>query len=225
MNLGRRTMGVAFAVLLVAGAGAVSTPASAAKVKKATVSGTTAITAPLTFVTDAAAQGVVISPVDPADALATMDDVTLEFPVTGPVGDGIVRHRGGLSFASANTGITIELLNPSLTWGTGPSPVKRAQIQFQNQINRATVTIFDVRNIEMDGTTGKPMKDGKAGWKRTDTMTFTGDVFVVNNPVSVKVFNEAMDAEIFEAGAAFGSLESTYSTTVYCKTKKDCTIR
>ncbi|MEY3733075.1 MAG: hypothetical protein RL347_434 [Actinomycetota bacterium] len=218
-------MGVAFALLLVAGAGAVSAPASAAKVKKPTVKGTTEITVPLTFVTDAADEGVIISPVDPASALATMEVVALEFPVTGPEGDGIVRHRGGLSFASANTGITIELLDPSLTWGTGPVPVKRAKVSFKNQINGQIVTLFDVRNIEMDVKIGKPAKNGKSGWKRTDTMTFTGDLFVVNNPVSVKIFNEAMDAEIFEAGAAFGSLESDSSTTVYCKTKKDCTIR
>jgi len=219
---GVKPAGIGIAVLMVAALGVASASTASAAPMKPTITGTTEVTVPTEFVTEAAGQGVVVSAIEPATALATSTSVAIQFPVTGPVGDGIIRHRGGLSFASENTGITIEIINPSLTWGTGPSPVKRAQVTFTNAINGNLVTFFDVRNIDMTGKAGKPEKHGRHGWKRTDTGTFAGDLFVVNNPLAVKAFNEVMDAEILTPGAAFGEISSTYSTTVYCKTKKLC---
>jgi hypothetical protein len=224
MHVGKKIVSIAAAAALVAGAGALTAAPASAKVKAPTVTGSTDLTVPLTVVTDAMAQGVTISPIAPAQVLATMETATLEFPVRYRRGDGIIGHRGGLSFASDNTGITIGLTNPDITWGTGQFPVQRAQVSFTNKLNGAIVTILDVRNIDITSKLGKPVKDGKSGWKRTDRVTFTGDAFIVNNPVAVKVFNEAMDAEIFTPGMAFGTIDSSSAITVYCKTKKDCTV-
>ena len=224
MHVRRKIVSVAAAAALVVGAGAVTAAPAAAKVKTPTAKGQTDLTVPLATVADAAAKGVTISPVAPAQVLATMDTATLEFPVRYRRGDGIIGHRGGLSFASDNTGITVELVNPDITWGTGESPVQRAQVSFTNTLNGAYVTILDVRNIDITSKLGKAVKDGKSGWKRTDRVTFTGDAFIVNNPVAVKIFNEAMDAEIFTPGMAFGTIDSSSDITVYCKTKKACTV-
>lgn len=224
MHVGKKLVSVAAAAALVVGAGALTASPASAKVKTPTMKGATDLTVPLSFVVDAMGKGVTIAPIEPASVMTTADSATLQFPVTYRRGDGIIAHKGGLSFASDNTGITIELTNPAITWGTGPFPIKRASIEFTNELNGAIVKILDLRNIDATTKNGKPVKNGKAGWKRTDTGTFTADAFVVNNPVSVKIFNEAMDAEIFTPGMAFGSVESNYSITVYCKTKKDCTL-
>ena len=224
MHMSSKIVGLAAAAALVAGAGALTAAPASAKPKTPTMTGSTGLTVPLGLVAGATEKGVTISPIEPAQVLATMNTATLEFPVTYRRGDGIIGHKGGLSFASSNTGITIELIDPAITWGTGPSPVKRAQVTFTNVLNGTTVTFLDVRNVEITSKSGKPVKAGKSGWKRTDAGTFAGDAFIANNPVGVKVFNEAMDGEILTPGMAFGSIESSYSTTYYCKSKKDCTL-
>ena len=117
MHVGKKLVSVAAAAALIAGVGAVTAAPASAKVKTPTAKGQTDLTVPLATVTDAAAKGVTISPIAPAQVLATMDTATLEFPVSYRRGDGIIGHRGGLSFASDNTGITVELVNPAATNG------------------------------------------------------------------------------------------------------------
>ena len=231
MNLSRKIVSVAAAAALVAGAGlAAASPAAANK--KPTIKGDTNILVPTALITAASEAGITVAPIDPARALATMEIVDVQFPVVGPVGDGILRHRGGLSFASANTGITLTFTNPSIEWGTGPGIEAGAQILGTiggvpdaaggAQLNGNRAPVFDVKNAKVTSKKGKIAKDGKKGFKRTDSVVITGDVSIVDNATVVGLLNQLMGTEIFMAGMPFGATAVDFKVTVYCKTKKAC---
>ena len=111
MNLSKKIISVAAAAALVAGAGALAaTPASAKS--KTPIKGTTVLEVPLTTVGAAVQAGITIAPIAPSRAQATSEVVGVTFPVSGPVMDGMVHHRGGISLASANTGITLTATKP-----------------------------------------------------------------------------------------------------------------
>ena len=110
MNLSTKLISVAAAAALVAGAGAMAAaPATASG--KAAIGGTTIIEVPLALVGAAQAAGVTIAPIAPSRAQATSDIVGVTFPITGPADDGALFHKGGLSFASSNTNITLTITN------------------------------------------------------------------------------------------------------------------
>lgn len=229
MNLSKKVISVAAAAALVAGAGAMAaTPATAAS--KAKVGGETIITVPLALVGAASAAGVTIAPVAPSRAQATTDVVGVTFPVTGPAMDGVVHHRGGLSFASANTGITLTATKPQIEYATSPA-ADTASITVEINgvpdgspfagLNGTRVPIFTVNDFTVKGKWGKATKAGKA-WKQTYTSTITGSVTIVDNQTVVDAVNGFMGAQIFTAGMDFGDLASKVTTTETCKTKKQC---
>jgi hypothetical protein len=231
MNLGKKIVSVAAAAALVAGAGlAAASPAAANK--KPIIKGDTNILVPTALITAASEAGITVAPITPARALATQEVVDVQFPITGPLQDGILRHRGGLSFASANTGITLTFTNPSIEWGTGPGIQAGAQIfgtiggvpdaAGGAQINGNRAPVFDVKNAKVKVKKGKIAKDGKNGFKRTDSSVITGDVSIVDNATVVGLLNQLMGVEIFTPGLPFGATEVEFKVTVFCKTKQAC---
>lgn len=232
MNLSKKIVSVAAAAALIAGAGAMAATPATAATKKATIKGDTNILVPTVLITAAQDAGVTISPIEPAQALATLEIVDVQFPIVGPLGDGILRHKGGLSFASSNTGITLTFTDPSIEWGTGPGIEAGAQILGTiggvpdsaggAAINGNRAPVFDVKNAKVKVKKGKIAKDGKKGFKRTDSTTITGDVSIVDNATVVGLLNQLMGVEIFTAGMPFGATDVNFKVTVYCKTKKAC---
>jgi len=228
MNLGKKLVSVAAGVALVAGAGAMAaTPASASA--KAKVGGTTVITVPLALVGAAGAAGVAIAPIAPSGADATTDSVGVTFPITGPAEDGVLNHRGGLSFASSNTQITLTATKPKIEWATSGGDTASITVEINGvpaaspfaALNGTRIPIFTVNDFAMKGKWGKATKAGKA-WKQTYTSVMTGDVVIVDNQTVVDAVNGFMGAAIFTAGMDFGVLDSKSTTTHTCKTKKEC---
>ena len=225
---GKKIVSVAAGVALIAGAGAMAaTPATAAS--KAKVGGETVITVPLALIGAAGAAGVTISPIEPSRAQATTDVVGVTFPVTGPAQDGVIHHLGGLSFASANTGITLTATKPQIEYATSGGDTASITVEINGvpsaspfaALNGTRVPIFTVNDFTVKGKWGKATKAGKA-WKQTYTSTITGSVTVVDNATVVDAVNGFMGAKIFTAGMDFGDLASKVTTTETCKTKKQC---
>ncbi|MEY3733076.1 MAG: hypothetical protein RL347_435 [Actinomycetota bacterium] len=230
MNLGKKIVSVAAGVALVAGAGLAT--ASPAVAKKATIKGDTNILVPTAIIQAAGAAGIVISPIDPAKALATMEVVDVQFPVANFVGDGIIRHRGGLSLASDASGVTLTFTNPSIQWGSGPGIEAGAQIfgtiggvpdaAGGAQLNGNRAPLFDIKNAKVTSKKGKVAKDGKKGYKRTDRVRIVGDVSLVDNATVIGLVNQILATDIFVAGMPFGAADVETQVTIYCKTKKLC---
>jgi hypothetical protein len=228
MNLGKKIVSVAAAAALVAGVGALAaTPATAAA--KAKVGGTTVITVPLALVGAAGQAGVAIAPISPSGADATTDVVGVTFPVTGPAQDGVIHHRGGLSFASSNTGITLTATKPQIEYATSGGDTASITVEINGvpaqspfaALNGTRIPIFTVNDFTVKGKWGKATKAGK-GWQQTYTSTVSGSVVVVDNATVVDAVNGFMGAQIFTAGMDFGDLASKVTTSHTCKTKKEC---
>lgn len=228
MNLGKKLVSVIAGVSLVAGAGVLAaTPATAAA--KAKVGGETIITVPLALIGAAGQAGVSITPIEPSRAQATTDVVGVTFPATGPAMDGVLHHRGGLSFASSNTQITLTATKPQIEWATSGGNTASITVEINGvpaaspfaALNGTRIPIFTVNDFVIKGKWGKATKAGKA-WKQTYTTTMTGDVTIVDNQTVVDAVNGFMGAAIFTAGMDFGVLDSKSTTTHTCKTKKQC---
>lgn len=231
MKLAKKLVGLAAAAALVAGAGAMAaTPATAAP--KPVIKGETVIEVPLALIGAADAAGVTISPVAPSKAQATATVVGVTFPIVGPLLDGMVHHRGGLSFASSNTDITLTATKPAIEFATsgGDTATITAEINGVPSsspfaaLNGTRVPLFTVTNFAISGKWGKAAKAGK-GWKQAYRATVSGDVSVVDNQTVVDAVNGFMGAPIFTAGMEFGELASAYTVTNTCKTKKECSQR
>ena len=233
MRISTKIISAAAAAALIAGGALAAAPAQAAAEK---VSGDTVITVPLALIQAAGAAGVAISAIEPAEANATMDSVGVVFPVVGPPMDGMVMHTGGLSLASSVTKITLTWEDPTIEYATGgPGAGTTAQIKGEiggipagsgfEQLNGSRAAVFDVSNMKIVDKKGKIVKDGKKGFKRTWTQTITGDVTVVNSPQVVMILNGLLvgpGKTLFTAGQPFGELDTTWSVTRTCKTKKAC---
>lgn len=232
MNLAKKLVSVAAGVALIAGGGAIAaTPATASG--KSKIGGTTIVEVPLALIGAAADAGVTIAPIPPARALDTSDVVGITFPVTGPATDGAIYHRGGLSFASSNTNITLTASKPLIGWPTDFS-VNDATISvtiggipagnpFAN-INGETIPVFDVKGYSMLIKKGKPKGKGKK-WTRVDTIRMRGGVTVTTSERVVGVLNGLLMAPggtLFTPGMAFGTLDSIETVTHTCTSRKAC---
>jgi hypothetical protein len=243
MNLSKKIVSVAAGVALIAGAGAMaSAPATAApKAKKPTVKGESTISLPPSLVGAMAAKGITLNA--KAGGKATVDGSTgytnLSFPVTGPVEDGIVSHKGVLEIVSAGTQVTLTLTNPKLTYDTDGSGTGQLggvlnglpvwMEPFSSALNGSFREPFDVTNLEITVKKGKATKFGKAGFKRTDRVSATGMMLYTDDQDSANIFNTALlgpegaaTAPLFIPGMELGGIESNFSVTVYCKTAKEC---
>jgi len=232
MNLSKKIVSVAAGVALIAGAGAMAaTPATASG--KSGIGGTTIIEVPLALVGAAQAAGVTIAPIAPSKAQATSDLVGVTFPITGPADDGALFHRGGLSFASSNTDITLTATKPVIGWATdGSSDDATIAVTVGGipaghpfaSANGQSLPVFDVKGYDRVIKKGKPKGKGK-NWTRVDTITMTGPVTVTSNATVVDVLNGLLMApggKLFTAGMDFGTLESVETVTHKCKSKKAC---
>ena len=232
MNLGKKIVSVAAGVALIAGAGAMAaTPATASG--KSGIGGTTIIEVPLALVGAAQAAGVTIAPIAPSKAQATSDLVGVTFPITGPADDGALFHKGGLSFASSNTDITLTATKPIIGWASdGSSDDATIAVTVGGipaghpfaSANGQSLPVFDVKGYDRVIKKGKPKGKGK-NWTRVDTITMTGPVTVTSNTTVVDVLNGLLMAPggtLFTAGMDFGTLESVETVTHKCKSKKAC---
>ena len=228
MNFAKRVVSVAAAAALIAGVGtAVASPASA-KIKR-TVSGGTVIEVPLALVSGAGDAGVAITPIKPAAAEATSEVVGIAFPAQMPKTDGVLPHRGGLSFASANTGVTLTFKNPSITYPTsgGDTAVISGTIggiPADNPLatlNGKPVDLLDVKNFTVEWKIGKVKKVGKK-YEKVLTQTMSGDVLVSSNGLIIDGVNALMGAPLFTAGMPFGALDTEWSVKLTCDTAKEC---
>lgn len=235
MNLARKFVSIAAAAALVAGAGALaSAPAQASK--KAQPKGATIVNIPLTIITTAADDSVVIDVIDPATLMATMDTASAKFPVSGPLMDGVLHHKGGLSLTSKKTGVSLKLTDPTIEYATGEFDGKGTLVAEINGIpeaagptlfglNGTRLPIFNITNMEIKNKIGKPTKKG-GKWSRTDSQTITGDAALFANPLLdvAAAINRLLGTTVFKQGMAFGDTETAWSITRSCKTKKACTI-
>ena len=232
MNLSKKLVSVAAGVALIAGAGAMAaTPATASG--KSGIGGTTIIEVPLALVGAAQAVGVTIAPIAPSKAQATSDLVGVTFPITGPADDGALFHKGGLSFASSNTDITLTATKPIIGWASdGSSDDATIAVTVGGipaghpfaSANGQSLPVFDVKGYDRVIKKGKPKGKGK-NWTRVDTITMTGPVTVTSNTTVVDVLNGLLMAPggtLFTAGMDFGTLESVETVTHKCKSKKAC---
>lgn len=228
MNLTKKIVSVAAAAALVAGAGALAaTPASAKS--KATIKGTTVLAVPLTTVGAAVQAGVTIAPIAPSQVEATSEVAAVTFPVSGPLMDGVVHHRGGISLSSATTGITLTATKPAIEYATSGGDTATLTIEINGvpasspfaALNGTRIPFLTITDFEIAGKWGKAMKAGKA-WKQSYKAEIAGKAGLVDNANIIGALNGFMGTTIFVAGLDFGDVASEYTITNTCKTKKDC---
>ena len=242
MNLSKKIVSVAAAAALVAGAGAMAaTPASAKS--KAAIKGTTVLEVPLTTVGAAVQAGVTIAPIAPSRVQATSEVAAVTFPVSGPLMDGMVHHRGGISLASANTGITLTATKPAIEYATSGGDTATLTIEINivpvpprlassptpasspfAALNGTRVPFLTITDFEIAGKWGKATKAGKS-WRQTYTAEIAGKAGLVDNANIIGALNGFMGTTIFVAGLDFGDIVSEYTITNTCKTKKACSQR
>ena len=231
MNLSKKIVSVAAAAALVAGAGAIAaTPASAKS--KAAIKGTTVLAVPLTTVGAAVQAGVTIAPIAPSQVEATSEVAAVTFPVSGPLMDGMIHHRGGISLASANTGITLTATKPAIEYATSGGDTATLTIEINGvpdsspfaALNGTRVPFLTITDFEISGKWGKATKAGKA-WKQTYRAEVAGKAGLVDNANIIGALNGFMGTTIFVAGLDFGDIVSEYTITNTCKTKKQCSQR
>lgn len=228
MNFTKKVLSVAAAAALIAGAGAVAATPASAKVKRV-VTGGTVIEVPLALVSGAAGAGVTITPIKPALAEATSDVVGIAFPAQMPKTDGVLPHKGGLSFASAKTGVTLTFTNPSIEYATsgGDTAVISGTIggipdgNPLATLNGKPLELLDVKNFTVEWKIGKVKKVGKK-FEKVLTQTMSGEVFVSSNGLVIDGVNALMGAPLFTAGMPFGALDTEWSVKVICDTAKEC---
>jgi len=228
MNLTKKLVSVAAGVALVASAGAVAAAPAQAK-NKATIKGTTVLAVPLTTVGAAVQAGVTIAPILPSRVQATSDVAAVTFPVAGPLGDGVVNHRGGLSLQSANTGITLTATKPAIEYATSGGKTATLTVEINGvpdtspfaALNGTRVPFLTITNFSIKGKWGKATKAGKS-WRQSYNAVVKGKAGLIDNDTVIGALNGFMGTTIFAAGLNFGDIESKYTITNTCKTKKDC---
>ena len=207
------------AAALVAGVGIAAAPAKAKVTSQ--VSGSTTITIPPEVYVQLSVVGVQLQAFDPATSTNPSGTQALHFPVTKPVKSGAVANTGIMAIGASVS--RIDLASPHLEYATGAGATT-GQITFQDEddaVGGDRVTIFGVNNMTVKVTKGKVAKAG-AAWKRTDRQRITGDVSIVDDPQLVSNLNAYIGTTFFTPGMEFGTLDSKVTTTITCKTRREC---
>ena len=207
------------AAALVAGVGIAAAPAQAKVTSQ--VSGSTTITIPPEVYVQLSVVGVQLQAFDPATSTNPSGTQALHFPVTKPVKSGAVANTGIMAIGASVS--RIDLASPHLEYATGAGATT-GQITFQDEddaIGGDRVTIFGVNNMTVKVTKGKVAKAG-AAWKRTDRQRITGDVSIVDDPQLVSNLNAYIGTTFLTPGMEFGTLDSKVTTTITCKTRREC---
>lgn len=231
MILGKKLVSVVAGVALVAGAGAIAAAPAQAK-SKAAIKGTTVLEVPLTTVGAAVQAGVTIAPIAPSKVEATSEVAAVTFPVSGPLMDGVVHHRGGLSLSSANTGITLTATKPQIEYATSGGDTATLTIEINGvpdsspfaALNGTRVPFLTITDFAISGKWGKATKAGKS-WRQSYRGVVAGKAGLVDNANIIGALNGFMGTTIFVAGLDFGDIASAYTITNTCKTKKQCSQR
>jgi hypothetical protein len=238
MNLGKKIVSVAAGIALVAGAGAIAaTPATAAPKPK--IKGTTTLSLPPALVETLGEAGITLNAI--GGGKVTVDGSTgfanASFPITGPVVDGEVKHRGTLQIVNESLGVTLSIENPVVAYATDGSgtgeiggvvnglPVWTEP--FATAINGTfREGLFVLKDVKIDIKPGKVRKSGKQ-FMRSDVVTLTAGLYYNDSQDSANLFNAALTQfplgpAIFTPGMALGDASSKSTITVMCKTKKAC---
>ena len=207
------------AAALVAGAGIATTPAQAKVTSQ--VGGSTTITLLPEVYGQLATAGVQFQALDPATSTNPSGTQALHFPVTKPFKSGAVANTGTMAIGAVLN--RIDLASPHLEYATRAGATT-GRITFQDvydAVGGDRVTIFGVNNMTVKVTKGRVAKAG-AAWKRTDRQVITGDVSIVDDPQLVSALNTYIGTTFFTPGVAFGTLNSKVTTTITCKTRREC---
>ena len=238
MNFGKKIVSVAAGLALVAGAGAIAaTPATAAPKPK--VKGATTLSFPPAIL-EALAENQITFNVT-AGGKVEVDGSTgyanATFPITGPVEDGVIKHKGTLEIISGLTDVTLSVANPVITYATDGSGTGSIggvvnglpswTEPFASVINGTfRDPLFNLTNVKVTVKPGKVKKAGKA-FTRTDAVNLTADVSYNSSQDSANLFNAALTKfplgpAIFSVDMPLGTMDTKSTVTVTCKTKKAC---
>jgi hypothetical protein len=207
------------AAALVAGVGIAAAPAQAKVTSQ--VSGSTTITLLPEVYSQLSTVGVQFQGLPPATSTNPSGTQALHFPVTKPFKPGAVANTGVMTIGALLN--RIDLASPHLEYATGAGATT-GRITFQVDyaaVGGDRVTIFGVNTMTVKVTKGKVAKAG-AVWKRTDRQLITGGVSIVDDPQLVSALNAYIGTTFFTPGMAFGTLDSKVTTTITCKTRREC---
>jgi len=207
------------AAALVAGVGIAAAPAQAKVTSQ--VSGSTTITLLPEVYSQLSTVGVQFQGLPPATSTNPSGTQALHFPVTKPFKPGAVANTGVMTIGALLN--RIDLASPHLEYATGAGATT-GRITFQDDyaaVGGDRVTIFGVNTMTVKVTKGKVAKAG-AVWKRTDRQLITGGVSIVDDPQLVSALNAYIGTTFFTPGMAFGTLDSKVTTTITCKTRREC---
>ena len=207
------------AAALVAGVGIAAAPAQAKVTSQ--VSGSTTITLLPEVYSQLSTVGVQFQGLPPATSTNPSGTQALHFPVTKPFKPGAVANTGVMTIGALLN--RIDLASPYLEYATGAGATT-GRITFQDDyaaVGGDRVTIFGVNTMTVKVTKGKVAKAG-AVWKRTDRQLITGGVSIVDDPQLVSALNAYIGTTFFTPGMAFGTLDSKVTTTITCKTRREC---
>ena len=206
-------------VALIAGVSVAAMPAQATT--RSTVDGATSLTILPSVHTDFGVAGVQLQALEPAVSDNDLGTQRLTFPVARRVKEGVLLHRGIMTIAAALN--RIDLSAPRLEFAPAPGTTT-GRIVFQDlysAVGGGRKVIFTVSNMSVTTTRGRVTQSGQA-WKRTDHQHITGDVSLVNNPAFVKALNDFVGTTALTPGMAFGTLDTSVTTTVTCTTRREC---
>jgi len=238
MKVSKKLVSLAAAAALVAGAGAIaSTPASAAAKPK--IKGTTTLSFPPAIL-EALAENQITFDVTNGGKVevdGSTGFANATFPITGPVEDGVIKHRGTLEIISGLTDVTLSVANPVITYATDGSGTGSIggvvnglpswTEPFASVINGTfRDPLFNLTNVKVTVKPGKVKKAGKA-FTRTDAVNLTADVSYNSSQDSANLFNAALTKfpvgpAIFTVDMPLGTMSTKSMVTVTCKTKKAC---
>ena len=212
-------LSLAAAAALVASVGVATAPAQAKTTT--TRAGTSTLTILPEVYTQLGVAGVQFQALAPATSTNPAVTQALHFPVTKPFKSGTVANTGIMAIGASINRIDLSL--PILEYSSTNGSTT-GQITFKDDYAALTsdrVTLFQVTGMSVKVTKGKVTKSG-ATWKRTDRQRITGDVAMVDDPSTVAKLNAYIGTTFFTPGTAFGTLDSTVTTTITCTTRKEC---
>ena len=211
-------LSAATAAALVAGVGIAAAPAQAKVTSQ--VSGSTTITI-LPKVYSQFSAGVQVQAFPPATSTNPAGTQAIHFPVTTPLKPGAVANTGVMTIGALLNRIDLSL--PILEYSSTKGRTT-GQITFKDEYASLTsdrFALFKVTGMSLKVTKGKATKSG-ATWKRTDRQWITGKVAIVDNPKTVDSLNTYIGTTLFTPGMEFGTLDSNVTTTITCKTRREC---
>ena len=212
-------LSLAATAALVASVGIAAATAQAKVTSKA--SGSTTLTILPEVYTQLGVAGVQFQGLPPAASTNPSSTQAISFPVTKPFKPGTVANTGIMAIGASINRIDLSL--PILEYSSTNGSTT-GQITFKDDYAALTsdrVTLFQVTGMSVKVTKGKVTKSG-ATWKRTDRQRITGNVAMVDDPATIASLNAYIGATFFTPGTAFGTLDSTVTTTITCTTRKEC---